>query len=428
MKRRMCQSYTWGKFGLVLALLIALLGMTACARPAANGKLQAASLMESVSVSSAALTGKEADDAFIANTADFSIELFKKTIDSNHNSLVSALSVLLALAMTANGADRETLAQMESLLGNDMALSELNEYLYAYANRLSGGENGTLRIANSIWLHDKESHLSVEKDFLQTNADYYNAAAYRSAFDSQTTEDINQWVRMNTDGMIDRMVDGIDPNGVMYLINAVVFDAEWEKPYPPTAVSRDSFIASDGDTIMMDMMHSSEYSYVNDGRATGFIKPYINGEYSFVALLPNEDIAIDEYIASMTGTGWLNAIEQAESVNVHAALPKFSNEYAVQMNDALEKLGMPDAFSEAAADFSKLGHSENGNLFIGEVLHKTYISVSELGTKAGAATKVEMLAGSSPEFVTVKLDRPFIYAIIDRTTNLPIFIGTMLGK
>jgi serine protease inhibitor len=108
-------------------------------------------------------------------------------------------------------------------------------------------------------------------------------------------------------------------------------------------------------------------------------------------------------------------------------LPKFKYDYAASMNETLRKLGIPDAFSQDKADFSKLGTSPAGNIFIGDVLHKAYISVDELGTKAGAATKVEMLAGSAPNFITVKLDRPFVYAIIDDETKLPIFIGVMMG-
>ena len=130
--------------------------------------------------------------------------------------------------MTANGAANETLSQMEEVLGKDIPLEELNEYLYYYVNNLPSEEKSKLNIANSIWFRDDEDRLTVEKDFLQKNADYYNAAIYKSPFDDQTLQDINYWVKTNTDGMIDKILEKIDDDSIMYLINAIVFDAEWK--------------------------------------------------------------------------------------------------------------------------------------------------------------------------------------------------------
>jgi serpin B len=175
-------------------------------------------------------------------------------------------------------------------------------------------------------------------------------------------------------------------------------------------------------------MYSDEYKYLDDGKATGFIKPYAGNKYSFAALLPNENIQIDEYIQSLTGTGFLNMIKNAENIIVQTYLPKFKYEYEIKMNDALKTLGMPDAFHDGKADFKKMATSSDGNIYIGEVLHKTFISVDELGTKAGAVTKVEIQAECVIEYEkTVRLDRPFVYAIIDNATNLPVFIGTVVN-
>jgi serpin B len=177
------------------------------------------------------------------------------------------------------------------------------------------------------------------------------------------------------------------------------------------------------------MMRSEESKYLDDGKATGFIKPYADGQYSFVALLPNEDVSIQDYIAFMTGEGFTGTIADAKSGIVYSTLPKFTSEYKIQMNGALNSMGIEDAFDPSLADFSKLGNSSLGNIFISSVLHKTYISVDELGTKAGAVTSVEMSVTSIPitDIYTVTLDRPFVYAIIDTNTNLPLFIGAVLN-
>jgi serpin B len=211
----------------------------------------------------------------------------------------------------------------------------------------------------------------------------------------------------------------------MYLINAIVFDAEWEKVYSKENLKDGSFKSASGTSEDAQFMNSEEGLYLKDSLSTGFLKPYSKGLYSFAAILPNDGISVDEYVGKMTGTGFLDLIRGAEKTLVTAALPKFSYSYTISMNDSLKKLGMPAAFSPENADFSRLGKSSRGNLFIGEVLHKTFISVDELGTKAGAVTKVEIRDESYTETKLVILDRPFIYAIIDNSTGLPIFIGTV---
>ncbi len=407
---------------LVLFISTALtFNLTACS--AVTMEVEADNIMEGISANE--VTGRSADERFVANAADFSIELFKNTVTQGENSLISPLSVLLALSMTANGADNNTLAQMETLLGGDIPLDELNEYLYGYVKSLPSEEKARFTIANSIWFRDDENRLTVEKVFLQKNADYYAADAYKSPFDNQTLEDINSWVKENTDGMIDKILEEIRDDAVMYLINAIVFDAEWETVYNKANVSSGEFTALDGAKQTVDFMWSEEGVYLEDNRSKGFIKPYANDNYSLVALLPNEEVGLKDYIASLTGESFLNIIKESQDALVSATLPKFSYDYKITMNDALKELGIPEAFNPTAADFGRLGRSSRGNIYIGEVLHKTFISVDELGTKAGAVTKVEMRDEAYVEPKIVKLDRPFLYAIIDNSTSLPVFIGTV---
>ena len=400
---------------LISLLLFAagLMNLTSCSL-----EVQASDLMKDIPAND--VKGKQSDDRFIANSASFSIELFKKSVEKGKNTLISPVSVLLALAMTANGADNGTLNQMQTVLGKDIPIDELNEYLYYYVKKLPNGDKAKLNIANSIWFRND---LTVEKDFLQKNADYYKAAAFKSAFDDRTVNEINDWVKKNTDGLIDKILEQIPGDAVMYLINTLLFDAEWETMYSDDKVSKGDFTAYDGSKQKAMFMNSDEHAYLDDGNAVGFIKPYAYG-YSFVALLPNEDISIDDYIASMTGEGFMNLIKNKEFCAVNAYLPKFSVEYEINMNETLKAMGMPDAFAPDKADFTKI--SKSGGLYIGEVRHKTYIEINERGTRAGAATIVDLRLTAAPEKPkVVRLDRPFIYAIIDDATNLPLFIGTV---
>lgn len=262
---------------------------------------RATDLMKDVKANT--ITGKNADNRFTGQLAALSAELFKRSAAEGENTLVSPLSVALALAMTANGAGGKTLQQMSELLGGDIPLDELNEYFYGYVKALPSEPKSKLGIANSIWFRDDENRLKVEKDFLQINADYYNAGAYKAPFDDSTVKAINSWVDDKTDGMIDSIIDNIFEDTVMYLINAIVFDAEWEKVYNKESISDGVFNAYDGTKQNVRMMFSEESTYLDDGMATGFIKNYSGGNYSFAALLPNDGIDVDDYISSLSGSG-----------------------------------------------------------------------------------------------------------------------------
>ena len=413
----MMQKKRWIAIFLCLSLLSAwLLSLAGCAV-----KVQEDDLMKGITPEKT--SGRAANDAFKNGAADFAVRLFQNTREEGKNSLISPLSVMLALSMTANGAKGETLAQMEALLGGDIPIGELNEYLHAYVGSLPSSEKAKLTRANSIWF--KDSGFTVEEAFLQRNADYYGAAAYKSAFDEKTLRDINNWVKENTDGVIDKIVDQMDPYAAMYLVNTVLFDAEWQNIYRKHEVRDGTFTAIDGAKRTVSMMYSNESLYLDDGKATGFLKPYKNG-YSFAALLPNEGVALDDYIASLTGEGFLTTVKNAKEGPVEAAMPKFSYDYGIEMSDALKALGMTVLFDAELADFSGLGHSSDGNIYISRVLHKAYIAVDEKGTKAGAATAIEApAAGVWEDRRRVILDRPFVYAIIDNAAGLPIFIGAV---
>lgn len=389
-------------------------------------KVSAANLMEKVK--SQNVKTVKLDNNFIKSTADFSVDLFKSSYKKDKNSLISPTSVYLALGMTANGADKNTLKEFESLLGGNINLKDLNTYYYSLSKDLTNIEGGKLSIANSIWYRDSQT-LSIKEDFLQTNADYYNASAYKSDFSStKTVKDINNWVKNNTGGLIDNIIDSIDADTIMYLINAVYFENQWEKPYTKSDIRKDTFNLSDGTNTNTDFMYSAENYYLKDDKAEGFMKQYKDNKYSFVALLPNDGVSIDSYVASLSGEGFLNLIKNKSEETVTTALPKFKSEYKISLVDSLKKMGLEECFDSAKANFTRMGSSSEGNIYVSNVLHKTFISVDELGTKAGAVTSVEMKSlGMALISHNIILNRPFVYAIIDNETNLPLFLGTMMS-
>ncbi len=407
-------------FLLLAAMLLCI--FTGCGENTAIGKTMALSdgiPAKRLNTDSVTLNGD-----YAVSATDFAVRLFKESARSGENTLISPVSVLYALSMTANGANGETKTQMETVLG--APVSELNDYLCAYMRSLPESEKYKLSIANSIWFTDNTG-FTVNKDFLHANADYYGADIYQAPFDASTCDDINKWVEDKTDGMVKDILDEIPSDAIMYLVNALAFDAEWLKIYDESEVRDGIFTTEDGETQDAKFMYSEESRYLEGENATGFIKYYADEKYAFAALLPDEGVTVDEYVSSMTGESLHKMLSNPQSVNVSTAIPKFESEYSTDMANILAAMGMPDAFNKHNADFTGLGVSEAGDIFIGRVLHKTKIAVDEKGTKAGAATVVEMKTESCPEYShAVYLDRPFVYMLIDREANLPLFIGTMM--
>ncbi|MBQ7647082.1 MAG: serpin family protein [Clostridia bacterium] len=380
-------------------------------------------LMEGIS------SNREVKDVDVSSAAakltDFAVRLFKQANKKGESTLVSPLSVITALAMTANGAEGETLKQMEKVFGMD--IDTLNEVLSAYCEMLPQGNKYKLDIANAIWFKTDDK-FSVNKNFLQKNADWYGAGLYAAPFNDQTLEEINAWVKINTRGMIEEILDQIPPDAVMYLVNALAFQAEWNEVYDERHVGERDFTLEDGTAKETEFMFSQEGLYLNDGSAEGFIKYYKDKKYAFAALLPNEGVRLSDYVDSLTGEKLYTLLSNAQKEKVNAAIPKFKSETSLELSDVLKKMGMPASFDGNISDFGGIGSYENANLYISRVLHKTFIEVAEQGTKAGAATAVEIsnVTSAGPmDPKQVYLDRPFVYMLIDCETNTPFFIGTL---
>lgn len=370
------------------------------------------------------------ETATIEALTEFSIQLLAQDMqmeiakgEKDKNVLISPVSVMTALGMTTYGAKGETLSEMEDMFGVNRG--SLTRYNSDYLSSLSE----EVKIANSIWF-TKENYFEVNDIFLQFNEEYYGAQIYETAFNNATVKSINNWVKEHTDGMIKDILDEIPADAVMYLINALAFEAEWASKYESTDIHENAeFTNSKGEKEKVDMMHSMESYYLEDAYAKGFLKYYKGSEYAFVALLPEEGMSVSDYVKTLSGEALQNMLDNPVQTPVSARLPQFSYEYGVQMQDVLKEMGMVTAFDASNADFTALGTSTLGNIYMNRVIHKTFIEVSPVGTKAGAATVVEMMNESAgPYYEDMKevyLDRPFLYMIIDCENNMPLFIGTV---
>ena len=377
------------------------------------------------------VTDKTVDDAFVKSQYDLTAKLMKEISfsDTAHdNILISPLSIASVLAMAGNGADGETRAELEKLLGGSISMEDLNEYYHNYLANLPSSDKAKLNVANSIW---NSEELQIRDDYLQTVKDYYpNMDVFKAPFTDSTMGEINSWISDKTDDMIQNMLKSMDPNAVTYLINALAFDAEWETAW------KGSYVTDFGlDTKQkVTMMTGSEEYYISDEYAEGFVKPYAGGTYSFVGILPraSKSVTLSDYIGMMDADSLGNLMDSRRKDEVSVRMPKFTFDYGTGdelLGNALQKLGVKKAFDGGKADFSRMyqvesGEWQPGDVYIGRVLHNTFIDVNETGTKAAAATIGEM---TQKAHIARELafDRPFIFMIIDERTKLPVFIGSV---
>lgn len=363
--------------------------------------------------------------------AQFGFNAFKEAIKESENALISPVSLMTALAITANGAKGDTLAQMEKVLCAD--IDSLNG-----SYRSEKSESDGVKIANSVWLNDKTGRLNVNRSFIEKSKNFYAAEVYSEKFDGATLGKINKWVSDNTDGMIPKILDEIPSSAVIYIVNTVLFDGKWELPFSSSDTKfNQPFTTKDGTVQKVTMLGSKEAC--NDknnfrlGKTEVILKDYSNG-YSFAAMLPDEGVTVAEALDSFTAAQFVDAVtvRNGETVFgfhfVELSIPKFEFECDLNFNEILKKLGMPLAFTESA-DFTGMATSTDGNIFIGNVFHKTKITFEREGTKAAAATAVEMVAESAAEWPDnikkLTFDKPFIYVIFDSETGTPLFIGTV---
>ena len=372
------------------------------------------------------------DEKFLIGANEFSVDLFRNTVmkdlENGKNTLVSPESVLFALGMTSNGAKGDTLKQMQNVLCKDVDTDTFNKNMNKLMTSAQSSSDFKFSIANSVWVKDMQG-MTLTEQFARSCKQMYNAEMFKAPFNDETLKQMNNWVNEKTDKMIPKIIDEFGDDTAAVLLNCIAFDAKWEKPYKKDAVADNKeFTLRDGKTVNCSMMHSEEKLYVSDDKSQGFIKNYKGGKYAFMAILPNEDVSLSDYVKSMTAQSFAKMYAgKTTQYQVLASVPKFKYDYSAKLNDTLKQMGITDAFDGEKADFS--GMTEQQKLFISNVLHKTHIELDEEGTKAAAATAVTMdVSGALPakeDIKEIRLDRPFAYAIMDTQTGLPVFMGTV---
>ena len=363
-----------------------------------------------------------------ANTK-FGFKLFSEILnqESGKNIFLSPTSVAIALAMTYNGASSETQQAMtEALELQELSLEDINQGNYLLKTSLETADPDVqLSIANSLWA---KQGVPFKSDFIQTNQQFYQAQVRELDFASpEAPNTINSWVKENTSSKIEQIVEELQPDEVLFLINAIYFKGNWSEQFDKDNTTERPFYLTDGTTKQHPMMsQSGKYQYLENDSFQAISLPYGKGRLSFYVFLPRENTTLEALQQQLTVENWQQWMNQFRMQDGEIQLPRFQFDYEIQLNDALKALGMEAAFDANQADFSKMTSVE---VSIDEVKHKTFVEVNEEGTEAAAVTSVGIAITSavipqSPFQMIV--NRPFFCAIRDNQTGTVLFMGSVV--
>ncbi len=353
-------------------------------------------------------------------------ELLKK--QPNENIFISPASIAIALDMVYNGAsgkNQQAIAKTLELQG--MTLQEINQANAALKVTLSNPDPKVqISIANSLWAGEAEL---FKPEFIEKIQHFYSAEVKNLNFGAPGASNIiNDWVKQNTNGKIDKIVDEIGSGTVLVLLNAIYFKGNWKYPFPREATQQRPFTLLNGAQKQHPMMFRqvSNLQYYQNEMFQAISLPYGEGRLSMYIFLPFKEVSLKTFYESLNAENWQKWLNQFDSPDksdhsgeILIGLPRFKLEYSIELNDALKALGMEIAFREGA-DFSAMTPSP---LQIDLVQHKTFVEVNEEGTEAAAVTGVAMTRGIPDEMI---VDRPFFLVIRDNQTGTILFMGSIV--
>jgi serine protease inhibitor len=373
------------------------------------------------------LTGAEQRVLGAAN--DFTFALFHQLTDAQRgkNVFVSPLSVSMALGMTMNGAAGTTFDQMRAALAFGTASpQEINAGYEGLIGLLRGLDRAVdFKIANSIW---HEQTFPFHQSFFDAVRGPFGAEVRGLDFTSPSAvSTINSWVNAQTNGKIPTILDEIPEDARMYLINAIYFKGSWRQRFDPAKTQTAEFTTAAGAKQPVSLMHSQHsMRYLETPELQAVDLAYGSDAFAMTIILPKPGKDVEALAASLGREQWDGWIAQFHQAEVDLYLPKLKLAYERALNDDLQALGMRQAFVPGSADFTRMS-PRGADLFISLVKHKAYVDVHEEGTEAAAVTSVEIRVVSAPVVPTMRVDRPYLFAIRERLSGTILFIGKIVA-
>ena len=384
--------------------------------------------------------------ALVDGNTDFAFKFYHTISDQAKDNLIySPYSLSEAFAMVYAGAQGDTELAMRKTLDYRLTQADIASTFKLLSQDIVSRGNHTpkaakdpldlpraLRIANGIWI---EKTFPVKQSYQDQMKLAFDAGLQQADFGNAPDAErdkINQWVQQQTENRIkDILPPGtLTPATKMVLANAIYFMNAWQYPFGEQLTTSDSFFLVDGTSIQVPMMTQDEaidLSYVKEDDADLVALPYLNSGTSMVIFMPDTGKFAD-FEKALDGDRFralMSKLDTAAQQKLHLYLPRFKFEYSIDLSEPLKTLGMGVAFS-GAADF---GGISDQHLEISKALQKAFIGVDEKGTEAAAATVIVMAASlqlNPPPILDLKIDRPFIFFIEDKTTHSILFMGRVL--
>lgn len=366
------------------------------------------------------LSADEADVASSANNFTFNLMAEIEKELPNENYFISSFSISTALSMVMNGASEESqegFIQAMDLTGMspdviNTSYKSLIEYVYTLDPSI------TLNIANSNWYSNE---YTVDGEFVSTLSEYYDAEVFARDFSSSSTlGELNGWVEDETNGKIKNVLDRINPDDVMFLINAIYFKASWTSQFDPDATQQRPFLLANDQSVGVPMMVADVkhwISYDNTLNAEIIEIPYGNEAYAFTIIMPDEVADIGDLSSSIDVNRLNSVLSDSVTFERELYLPKFQLDFKADLKDILTGMGMPVRGLDNLFE-------EDLPLEISKVIHQSFLEVNEEGSEAAAATVVGVELTSLPAATNV--NQPFIFLIRERNSGTILFSGKLL--
>ena len=345
-----------------------------------------------------------------------------KFMPDDKNYMVSPFSLKMAMSLAANGADGTTKDEILTAFGIDN-LDSYNTAAKELIERYEGTSSVKLNVANSIWLNKDVAGKDIKftDEYKKLVSEYYKGTASEEDAKNIAMK-INSWVEKKTNNKIKNLLPEGDAKFLSVLVNTIYFKGEWAEQFEEYATKEEDFTDRNGKVEKTDFMHKTErYRFYEDENMKMARVPYKGGKTAMYLVLPTNEDKMD--IAT--------ALDNMNSYKVRLSFPKFKTEYSLSFKEILKHIGIEKAFEKWEAEFDEVmfkGVKEGENVYVDDVLQKTFIEVDENGTEAAAATAVIMNKATSigpgmEEIKEFKADRPFIYFIRDDVTHEVLFIG-----
>jgi serpin B len=415
--------------GIIAASLILIVGLVGCFQATGREQAVARPQLTPQQETIAMKKDQEVDPRLIDANTQFGFKLFSEILkqDQGKNVFVSPASVAIALDMVYNGASGKTQTAMAAALNlNGMSLEDLNRANVDLKKILENPDPEVqLAIANSLWARQG---ISFQPDFIQRNQQFYGAELTNLNFsDAKSPAIINGWVKQNTRGKIDQIVDTLAPDDVLFLINAIYFKGDWTRPFDKQQTAQKPFYLANGTQKPHAMMsQSGEYRYYETEQFQAVSLPYgQKRRMNMIIILPKKSFSLTEFYKELNPKNWQQWVSQLRNRQGSIQVPRFKLEYNIELKRALSALGMAVAFDAAQANFSGISSIPTK---IDQVKHKTFVEVNEEGTEAAAVTSIGIRATSAMPSEPFKMvvDRPFFCAIRDNQTGSLLFMGSIV--